>query len=145
MKMYRLTGIRLNLGYSENSEDEIRGCIGHLRGDFSGDSYSFWTTWFPHQGNRLNTPSFQKELWRVKKVCRDYFLANLDMLREFCEQKLAEKVYGESGYGLMLESGAYTFVLRLNPEADDYQFFMYCYESETLRRYLSGKEHTDDY
>ena len=44
--------------YSQSEEqDKTTGCIGHLRGDF-GSGKQFYTTWWPHQADRLNTPEF---------------------------------------------------------------------------------------
>ena len=44
------------LYFSRSEEqDKSAGCVGHLRGDF-GSGKQFYTTWWPHQADGLNTP-----------------------------------------------------------------------------------------
>ena len=44
------------LYFSRSEEqDKSAGCVGHLRGDF-GSGKQFYTTWWPHQQDALNTP-----------------------------------------------------------------------------------------
>lgn len=53
------------LFYSQGEEqDRKNGCVGHLRGDF-GSGTEFWTTWWPHQNDRLNKEPFKSDLDRV--------------------------------------------------------------------------------
>ena len=48
----------------DEAADNQNGCIGHLRGDF-GSGRQFYTTWWPHQGDRLNGAALKEELQRV--------------------------------------------------------------------------------
>ena len=48
----------------DEAADNQNGCIGHLRGDF-GSGRQFYTTWWPHQGDRLNGAAFKEDLQRV--------------------------------------------------------------------------------
>lgn len=52
------------LYFSRSEEqDKSAGCVGHLRGDF-GSGKQFYTTWWPHQQDALNTPEFKADIDR---------------------------------------------------------------------------------
>ena len=44
------------LFYSDEKQDEVLGTVGHLRIDFGSGGKSFWSTWWPHNADQLNTP-----------------------------------------------------------------------------------------
>jgi len=139
MEYRRIKGMECPYTYSRNKEDAETGCIGHMRGEFNGTNvYSFWTTWFPHQQNRLCVPKFELELGRVMRMLRGNILESLPRLKEFCEMSL-EKIFRDAGYGMCITSDDYAFLLRLNPDAEQYHFFMYCYEKKTFHEYLLSK------
>ena len=46
------------------AQDRATGCIGHLRGDF-GSGTQFYTTWWPHQDDALNTSEFKADIDRT--------------------------------------------------------------------------------
>ena len=53
------------LYFSRSEEqDKSAGCVGHLRGDF-GSGKQFYTTWWPHQQDALNTPEFKADIDRI--------------------------------------------------------------------------------
>ena len=56
------------LYFSRSEEqDKSAGCVGHLRGDF-GSGKQFYTTWWPHQQDALNTPEFKADIDRMLKL-----------------------------------------------------------------------------
>ena len=60
-----------DLYFSRSEEqDKATGCIGHLRGDF-GSGKQFYTTWWPHQHNTLNTPEFKADIDRTVNWLRE--------------------------------------------------------------------------
>ena len=52
------------------AQDKATGCVGHLRGDF-GSGKQFFTTWWPHQGDQLNTPAFKADIDRAVNWLRE--------------------------------------------------------------------------
>ena len=59
------------LYFSRSEEqDKSAGCVGHLRGDF-GSGKQFYTTWWPHQQDALNTPEFKADIDRTVNWLRE--------------------------------------------------------------------------
>ena len=59
------------LYFSRSEEqDKSAGCVGHLRGDF-GSGKQFYTTWWPHQQDALNTPEFKADIDRTINWLRE--------------------------------------------------------------------------
>lgn len=138
MKLSTLQGRDVSLAYSNAEEDPRRGCIGHLRGDF-GNGYGFWSVWFPHQKDAYNTPSFQQDLRTTINALRENVLRSLSRCEKFCAKNLTQ-TFGESGYGLMVETDAYMYVFRLLPEPNCYQVYCYCYDKEVLLAYRAERD-----
>lgn len=68
------------------AQDKATGCVGHLRGDF-GSGKQFFTTWWPHQGDQLNTPAFKADIDRAVNWLReqpDSPLHDFDTMKRFC-------------------------------------------------------------
>ena len=76
-----------DLCYSQTEEqDKVSGCIGHLRGDF-GSGKQFFTTWWPHQNDVLNTPEFKADIDRTVHWLReqpDSPLRDFDTMKRCC-------------------------------------------------------------
>ena len=47
------------LFYTAENQDTELGTVGHLRMDFDSGGKGFYHTWWPHNGDRFNTPEFQ--------------------------------------------------------------------------------------
>ena len=58
------------LFYSDEKQDEVLGTVGHLRIDFGSGGKSFWSTWWPHNADQLNTPEFKRELQHTVDTLR---------------------------------------------------------------------------
>lgn len=50
------------LFYTAENQDAELGTVGHLRMDFGSGGKGFYHTWWPHNGDRLNTPEFKEAL-----------------------------------------------------------------------------------
>ena len=64
------------------------GCVGHLRGDF-GSGKQFFTTWWPHQNDELNTPAFKADIDRAVNWLReqpDSPLRDFDTMKRCCDR-----------------------------------------------------------
>ena len=122
--------------YSDESKDKERGVVGHLRGDF-GSGKEFWTTWWPHQNDALNTQPFKTELDKVVNWLRQDFgpLKNLNSMSAFCRlrEQDAKIVASMPAYGFKVETPDYQYFLRCNPTRGDYNFYLYCCDRAAQR------------
>lgn len=78
-----------DLYFSRSEEqDKSAGCVGHLRGDF-GSGKQFYTTWWPHQHDALNTPEFKADIDRTVNWLReqpDSPLRDFDSMNRYCNR-----------------------------------------------------------
>ena len=77
------------LYFSRSEEqDKSAGCVGHLRGDF-GSGKQFYTTWWPHQQDALNTPEFKADIDRTVNWLREQPgspLRDFDSMKRYCNR-----------------------------------------------------------
>ena len=77
------------LYFSRSEEqDKSAGCVGHLRGDF-GSGKQFYTTWWPHQHDALNTPDFKADIDRTINWLREQPgspLRDFDSMKRYCNR-----------------------------------------------------------
>ena len=118
------------------------GCIGHLRGDMGREGNSFYTTWFDHQED-LKVQAFKDELDTVVNALRfdpacGGALASRGKLAAYCYAR------PESGmgtitreYGFRVDTEDYAYMLRLNPNRGEYNFYIYCYVRERLDSHMA--------
>ena len=62
--------------------------MGHLRGDF-GSGKQFYTTWWPHQQDALNTPEFKADIDRTVNWLREQPgspLRDFDSMKRYCNR-----------------------------------------------------------
>lgn len=127
------------LFFSKSEEqDKINGCIGHLRGDF-GRGQDFYTTWFPHQNDVLNTEAFSSEINRVVNWLRQNYapLKDYETMERFCRRrehtvKITEGVV--PSYGFKVDTKQYRYMLRCMPVKGSYHFYMYCYDKQAAAK-----------
>ena len=130
------------LFYSQDEEqDRKNGCVGHLRGDF-GSGTEFWTTWWPHQNDRLNKEPFKGDLDRVVNWLRQdaYPLKDLQTMQKFCrgyEQCAKIPEASLPAYGFRIDTKRYQYMLRCSPARGDYNFYLYCYD-KAAREQIRG-------
>ena len=127
--------------YSQSEEqDKTTGCIGHLRGDF-GSGKQFYTTWWPHQADRLNTPEFKADIDRTVNWLReqpDSPLHDLNAM-QFCYKRYRNSCEIKNAVlpscAFLVESKQYVYMLRCTPTKGDYNFYMYCYQRAAFEKY----------
>lgn len=124
-----------DLFFSQSEEhDRKNGCIGHLRGDF-GDGKQFYSTWWPHQDDRLNKAEFKADLPRVVNWLRKDFspLKDLDSMRRFCNLYGSKSQIPDAmlpSHGFRIDTQRFLYMLRCYPHMGDYNFYLYCYDKE---------------
>lgn len=119
--------------------DEERGTVAHVRGYFDNSGEGLCTTFFGHNDNRLTTPKFTAELKKfMDSLRKDGPLQSVRTLRRFCaengEGKLPDQARNE--YGFISETELYRFCLRLSPQRDVYQVYVYAYDLNAQREYV---------
>ena len=87
---YSVNEPTLHALYFSRSEEQDKtvGCVGHLRGDF-GSGKQFYTTWWPHQHDALNTPDFKADIDRTINWLReqpDSPLRDFDSMNRYCNR-----------------------------------------------------------
>ena len=98
------------------AQDKATGCVGHLRGDF-GSGKQFFTTWWPHQGDQLNTPAFKADIDRAVNWLReqpDSPLHDFDTMKRFCgrfERSCAIKGAMLPSYAFMAKTKQYVYIV----------------------------------
>ena len=116
---------------------DVVGCIGHLRGDMGREGNGFYTTWFDHQED-LKTQAFKDELDTVVNALRfdpayGGALASQGKLAAYCRAH-PDSLISPDGheYGFRADTENYSYMLRLNPNWGEYNFYIYCYVREML-------------
>ena len=129
-------------------QDKTVGCVGHLRGDF-GSGKQFYTTWWPHQHNTLNTPEFKADIDRTINWLReqpDSPLRDFDSMNRYCNRY--ERICAIKGAllpscGFMVKTKQYVYMLRCTPVKGDYQFYIYCYQRKPFERAQKEQQKND--
>ena len=137
------------LYFSRSEEqDKSAGCVGHLRGDF-GSGKQFYTTWWPHQQDALNTPEFKADIDRTVNWLREQPgspLRDFDSMKRYCnryEQICAIKGALLPSCGFMAKTQRYVYMLRCTPVKGDYQFYIYCYQRKPFEKAQKEQQKND--
>ena len=147
---YSVNEPALHALYFSRSEDQDKsaGCVGHLRGDF-GSGKQFYTTWWPHQQDALNTPEFKADIDRTVNWLReqpDSPLRDFDSMNRYCnryEQICAIKGALLPSCGFMVKTKRYVYMLRCTPIKSDYQFYIYCYQRKPFEEAQKEQQKND--
>ncbi len=117
------------LFYSAEMQDETLGTVGHLRIDFGYGGKEFWYTWWPHNGDRFNTPEFKDILQEFADTMRkDGPLKDLSAMKVYCDQNGGAITEDGQTYGYIAETEHYRFCLRCTPYPGEYQGYLYAYD-----------------
>ncbi len=134
--------------YTFNQSRQIEmqtGQIGYLRADMDRDGKGFFSSW---NGTRdsLKTNAFKKEFDEVINALRfddkyNKILANRESMSRFC-MKNPEIKYEDvrDFYGVRVNTDDYAYLLKLNPNAGDYNLYCYCYKKDWLDSHLKSAE-----
>jgi hypothetical protein len=129
------------LFYSQKEQDEALGTVGHMRFDHGHGGAEFWHTWWPHNGDDLNTPEFKKEFEAFVNEMREYGpLRNGRAMYDYCYSN-AEKMDGGMGnsFGFIAESENYRYCLRCTPREGDYSY-IYIYDKRQQELNMKSEE-----
>lgn len=129
----------------EEYDDEVRGLIGHLRGDFGSGAEFHTTFWDRDVCAELKTQDFKDELDLVVNEWRKPggVLHSLIDMEAFCDKHPSAKFevwQSYRVYGFKLETEKHSYYIRCCPVIGEYQFYLYCYSRERLPEYLKTLE-----
>lgn len=119
------------LFYSELDEakDEALGTVGHLRLDFGHRGREFHHTWWPHNGDQLNTPEFKESLQEFVGALRESGpLKDLTAMGAYCRQQGGAITKDGRSYGYIAETEHYRYCLRCTPYQGEYNGYLYIYD-----------------
>ena len=117
------------LFYSDEGQDTALGTVGHLRMDFGSSRKVFHHTWWPHNGDRFNTPEFKEALQEFVDAMRQNGpLKDLATMSSYCWRNGGELTKNDRIYGFIAETEQYRFCLRCTPRPGEYQGYLYCYD-----------------
>ena len=117
------------------------GCIGYLRADMGSNGKGFYSTWNDHYKD-LKVQEFKDELDEVINSLRfsdenGGILKDRNSLSHYCYGNLKSAFgMGEREYGIRIDTKDYAYLLRLNPNAGEYNLYCYCYKKEWLDRHM---------
>lgn len=140
MELQEMTQAEQKYTYRQSHQlDAQTGCIGYLRGDFGSTGKEFYSGWFDNMAY-LKTPEFKAELDRVINALRvdsQYcgILADRSSLSNACRQSTTPK-FGRDESGFRVNTRDYAYLLRLNPNPGDYNFYVYCYKRDYPDRHM---------
>ena len=118
------------------------GLIGFLRADFGSDGNSFFSTWNDWRDD-LKTDTFKQELDEVINTLREDgdILHSRNALSRYCHATPQSRMQTALDYyGVRVDTGKYTYLLRLNPNEGEYNLYCYCYVKEWLDKHLQKAE-----
>ena len=121
-------------------------CIGHLRGDMDSNGTGFFTSWDDHCAY-LKTDEFKAEFDAVINMLRfderyEGVLKNRSSLAAYCYGNLESAFETDHSreFGFRADTEKYSYLLRLNPNKGEYNFYCYCYEKASLDRHMEQAE-----
>jgi len=135
--------------YTYSQSQQIFGqtnCIGHLRGDMDSNGTGFFISWDNHCAS-LKSDVFKEEFDTVINMLRfderyGGVLKNRSSLAAYCygNPDSAFETDHSREYGFRADTEKYSYLLRLNPNKGEYNFYCYCYERETLDSHMKQAE-----
>jgi hypothetical protein len=129
------------LFFSQDELDAELGTVGHLRFDHGSGGKEFWHSWWPHNGDTLNTPEFKAELQAFMDEMRKVGpIRDGSAMFDYCYSN-GEKLEGGAGgsFGFVTESEHYRYCLRLTPRSGDYSY-IYIYDKRQQEMIMKDKE-----
>lgn len=133
--------------YTFNQSQQITsqtGCIGHLRADMDSDGKGFFSTWFDRRSD-LKTDEFKHELDDVINGLRfdsSYgdVLKDRQSLEQYCHAHEEARMNKTNSFGFRIDTQDHTYMLRMTPNAGEYNLYCYCYKKDWLDRHMQEAE-----
>ena len=121
------------------------GCIGHLMADVDTHGIAIYSQWDDHYA-KLKTDEFKAEFDTVLNMLRfderyGGVLKNRMTLAAYCYSH-KDSSFGKytDEFGFRADTAQYAYLMRLNPNPDEYNLFVYCYRRDWLDHHLKQAE-----
>ena len=134
--------------YSYSQSQQIigqTGCIGHMRADIDTHGIAIYSQWDDHYA-KLKTDEFKAEFDTVLNMLRfderyGGILKNRMTLAAYCYSH-KDSSFGKytDEFGFRADTAQYAYLMRLNPNPNEYNLFIYCYRRDWLDRHLKQAE-----
>ena len=118
------------------------GLIGYLRADMDTDGNGFFSSWNDWRKD-LKTQEFKDEFDEVINSLREEgdILHNRSALAKYCYSNPQSKMQTEEEYyGVRVDTEKYAYLLRLNPNKEEYNLYCYCYRRDWLDDHIRQAE-----
>lgn len=131
--------------YAFNQSSQIAGqtgLIGYLRADMGADGKAFYSTWNGWRDD-LKTDAFKQEFDDIIGDLREEgdILHDRAALEKYCHATPQSRMNTEREfYGVRVDTEKYAYLLRLNPNAGDYNLYCYCYRRDWLDDHIKQAE-----
>ena len=123
--------------YSQSNQIESQtGLIGHMRADF-GSGSAFFIRWEPHVWDeKLNKEDFRTDFDRLINCLRNNMFKKRSDLSKYCYSH-PEASFGDGRtYGIRIDTDAYTYMFRFDPNPGVYNIYCYCYKQDWLNQHI---------
>ena len=119
---------------------ETVGNIGYMKADIDIDGEGFYKDWYG-LSKESNNQSFKDTFNEVLKSLRSdgNMLESKGALAYFCYKEKPYKFKDRNEYGVRVDAGDYSFLMRLNPNKGERDLFCNCFEKDKLDKYLERK------
>ncbi len=132
--------------YCYTQSQQIRsqtGNIGYLRADMDTNGKGFFSTWNGFRDD-LKTQEFKDEFDEVINSLRsqegaESFLKDRTALAKYCFAH-PEASITDREFGFRVDTPAYAYMMRLNPNRGEYNLYCYCYRRDWLDHHLKEAE-----
>ena len=133
--------------YAYTQSAQLRGqtgCIGFLRADMDTDGEGFFSSWNDFDRQR-KTEVFKEDLDGVIRILRGKdsavrFLKDRAALAAWCYSHPEARMDEGNSYGFRVDTGSYTYLMRLDPAKGAYNLYCYCYDRKLLDSHLKEAE-----
>lgn len=128
--------------YSQSQQISMQtGCIGHLRADMDSNGEGFFSSWDDFRKD-LKTQEFKNEFDSVINALRSkgQLLSNRTALSKYCFSTPESSFGNDREFGVRVDTQAYSYMLRLNPNKGEYNLYCYCYRRDWLDNHLEQAE-----
>ncbi len=129
--------------YCYSTYDQINGqtgFIGYLSGYFGTSGEEFYTTWCDGDSS-FRGEDFSPLFDEVVNSLQESVLKSFSTMKKYCYDNrdakiLATNNYNYTRYAYRIDYGKYSFIMRLNPQKGDYNFYIFCYIKEYFDDHL---------
>lgn len=129
--------------YSQSQQISMQtGLIGYLRADMDSDGTGFFSSWNGFRDS-LKSEDFKQEFDDVLNELREdgNLLHDRRTLARCCRQTPDSAFHNDRNeYGFRVDTGHYSYLMRLNPNKGEYNLYCYCYVKQWLDRHMHQAE-----